>query len=662
MPPRKQLPKLDFSQIELDRAAKTKHGSVNATKQFIAWDGEETRDCGYCLFGNSKGFMLRKPNLSTDEMLALIIDTGRAHPSAFHVGFAFYYDVNWILKDIGKLRIAILHKRGRVSYNGYSIQHIPHKIFTVSKMDAESSRTIRVRIDDCFTFFRQRFDKALIKYGIGTKEEQEEVTEGKDNRKDFWWSQIDYIEEYWRKELRLLVDLMDKLRKDINGAGIYIGQWHGPGALASHALRQHEMGKYKRTTPKEILPAVLSAYSAGWFERFSIGYHDGPVWTADINSAYVHAISLLPNLAHGEWEHIDGPIPDRTVRNTRFALYRVEMDGGFREYLATSKGIPMPLPVRNRSGTISHPVRASGWYWSPEASLVLGNNKARITEAWIFHDDGSYPFEWVRKDYEHRLLLQRIGNPAEKVLKWMLASLYGRLAQRVGWNEKTKEPPAWHQLEWAGFITSMCRYMCFIAAIDVAKSGGLVSIDTDGVMSTVPFKPGSLLNGEGDGLGQWKVEEFSGLIYIQNGIYWLRGMDGEWTDPKLRGVDKDGLKRANITLSADEALKVLANGSNIVLTKQSFIGYGQALQSDWSKWRTWESRPHEITLNGGKRKHSSLLCRACQNGYGLTDCLHDMTPIPADTVESQPHTLPWMQERHYNYREMIEKYGVEDAY
>lgn len=659
-----KLGAVDFSQMEISAGfnkSGRKEKSANAVKEFIAWDGEETRDAGYCLFGNSKGQMICKPNLSSEEMLSVIIDSGRCFPRAFHVGFAFYYDVNWILRDLEKVRIAILHKRGKVRWHGYLIEHIPHKIFTVSKFDDSTGKTIRVRIDDCFTFFRQRFDAALVKYGIGTAEEREEITAGKDKRKDFYWSEIDEIERYWRKELKCLVLLMDKLRKDINGAGIYIGQWHGPGALASHALRQHGMSEFKKETPEKILPAVLSAYSAGWFERFAMGFHDGPVWTADINSAYVYAISLLPNLANGEWQHVDNPSEER-VRQTRFALYRIELDGGFQEHLASSHGVPMPLPVRNRTGTISHPVKCSGWYWSPEASLCLGNPKARILEAWIYQDDGSYPFEWVKRDYDHRLLLQRINNPAEKVLKWMLASLYGRVAQRVGWDQRTGKPPAWHQLEWAGFITSMCRYMCFIAAFDVARRGGLVSIDTDGVMSTVPFESSALMNGIGTGLGQWKVEEYTGLIYIQNGIYWLRKTDGTWDDPKLRGVDKDGMNRANIKLDADEALKVLANQTEIELSKQSFIGYGQALQGNWSKWRTWESRPHNINLNGGKRVHSPLICRSCQQGYGLTDCLHDMMPIPADTVESQPHTLPWMNPKKNDWREIIDKYGVEDAY
>jgi hypothetical protein len=624
--------------------------SANATKEFVAWDGEECKDAGYCLFGNSKGLYLRRPHLSSEEMLDLIIQTGKKFPNRFHVGYAFYYDVNQILKDIGKLRIAVLHKKGRVTWKGYTIEHIPHKIFIVTKWDQESKKKIRVRIDDCFTYFRSRFDKALKKYGVG-QVDIEEISEGKDARGGFQWNNIDAIESYWRKELKYLVELMNIIRRDVNAAGFLIGQWHGPGALASYALKQHGMGEFKKPTPPEIKDAVLSAYSAGWFERFKAGVHKGHVYTADINSAYVYAISLLPNLANGVWEHIADPNPDK-IFETRFAVYHIQLQGTFRDFLLSAHGIPMPLPLRDNHGVINHPTNVDGWFWAPEAALVAGRDDVKITEAWVFHDDGSYPFKWVAEDYEHRLLLKSLNNPAEKVIKWMLASLYGRNAQRVGWDEETLEPPRWHQIEWAGFTTSFCRSMCYRAAMDVALRGGLVSIDTDGVISTVPFDDKYLFNGLGDGLGQWKVEEFSEMIYVQNGIYWLKDLDGEWVEPKLRGIPKEQVK------DESKALEALSGDGKIKLTKESFVGYGQALNSDWSTWRSWKQRDHEIDVNySGKRQHVRSLCRACRNGSSMVECLHDLAPVIPENVISVPHTLPWMDPKRVETWEILQHYA-----
>lgn len=174
----KDLPTLEVTLVEPTRRQRNGERShhsgeeENQTREFVSWDGEECKDAGYCLFGNSKGLMVKAPHLSSEEMLSLIVETGRQYPKAFHVGYAFYYDVNWIVKDLPKIRIAVLHKTGKVTWKGYTIEHIPHKIFTVTKQDEASKKKIRVRIDDVFTYFRTRFDKALIKYGIGTEEER----------------------------------------------------------------------------------------------------------------------------------------------------------------------------------------------------------------------------------------------------------------------------------------------------------------------------------------------------------------------------------------------------------------------------------------------------------------------------------------------------------
>ena len=628
---------------ETVKDARTHTQKKNINRRFIMWDGEETRDAGYCLFGNSVGFEICSPHISSEEMLDLIIRTGKAYPQAFHVAYVFYYDVNHILKDIGKLRIAILHKTGKVSWKGYRIEYIPHKIFTVSKADMDTGKVVKVRIDDVFSFFRKRFDEALKKFDIGDSDEVERITKGKDGRDDFWWEDIDEIRQYWRLELKYGVQLMDRLRKDINSAGIFIGQWHGPGALASHALREHEMGKFMKPTPDEMIDAVLHAYSAGWFERYTAGVHDGKVYTADINSAYVYAISLLPDLSSGTWEYVSKPESVLASR-TRFGLFHIRLIGNAADYFRSCHGVPLPLFLREKRGNISHPIAVDGWYWGPEAALVANHPKVQFLEAWIYHDDGTYPFSWVADIYQERLVMQHNDNVAEKVLKWLLASLYGRLAQRVGWDEKTGKPPPWHQLEWAGFITSMCRSMIYRAAIDVAFRNGLVSIDTDGIISTVPFNESTLTNGVGEGLGEWKIEEFEGMIYIQNGIYWLKGSDGEWVEPKLRGIPKSQVKDESLALAAlESAFEDVENAGKITLTKKQFIGYGQALHSNWNDWLKWKVRPHVIDVNNsGKRRHVKALCRACKYGYKMTECLHDLALVPSKEIESCPHTVPWM--------------------
>lgn len=615
---------------------------ANSTRPFIMWDGEAVQDgADYCLLGCSTGDEICSPNLRTEECLSLILDVGAANRRAFHVAFAFDYDVNNILRELSWRHMAVLRAQGKVVWHGFTIKHIPHKSFTVSK------NGVRVRIDDVFSYFRKRYDKALVQYDIGTEEEREAISEGKDDRPNFTWGDIEEIRTYYHLELKLGVELMNKIRRAINSAGFNIGTWHGPGALAGYALNQHNMAKHKQTydpDAKEFNLAVRTSYAGGWFERFKIGVYKGPIYTADINSAYVYAMSLLPSLASGQWRHFYTPVWS-DVSHMRMGLYHIRYGNGtpaerFAAYMATCRGYPGPLFLRGNHNEIAHPISLDGWYWKPEAELIVNQlgKHAEIIEAFVYEDDGTYPFEWVGDMYLERLALQAENNPAQLALKWAMASMYGRVAQRAGWNKKTKESPMWHQLEWAGWITSMCRSMVYTAALECAHNNGLVSIDTDGVISTTPFKH-SLLTGVGNQLGRWKVEEFSELVYMQNGFYWLRGCDGEWKAPKTRGIPSTKIESPEI------AIEALRGDGKIRLKRRNFVGYGAALQGRRNEWRTWVDTPYEIDANrAGSRHHIPKVCRACNEGKGLTECLHDLLPISPENIESKPHTLPWLED------------------
>ena len=620
----------------------------NATKQFIAWDGEAIED-QYCLFGASTGEYIYSPKraLSTVECLEIILETGKRHPDAFHIGYVFDDDVNNILRDLSFTHLAVLKKQGYVNWHGYEIHHVPAKIFKVRKMEKKKC-VGQVRIDDVFSYFRARYDKVLIKYGVGTTEEQEQITAGKESRSTFTWEEIETIKSYWQLELRLMVVLMDQLRKDFNDAGFFIGQWHGPGALAAYALKQHNSFKYKKKTPDELLEPVRRAYSGGWFERFKAGMHDGPVYTADINSAYAYAFTQLPDLSNGYWEHVVSP-PRELARQVSFGVFHIRYHGteaAMSRYLHTNfLGRPLPLFQRDSRGVVTHPIKVDGWYWNPEAKHVVTDPDAEFVEAWIYRHDGTRPFEWVQEMYDERLAMKAVGNPAEKALKMTMASLYGRVAQRAGWR-RTKSAPRWHQIEWAGWVTSWCRSMIYEAALPLTVTNGLVSIDTDGIISTTPFD--ELRNGVSEALGAWKVEEFSGLMYFQNGIYWLRDLNGEWQPPKMRGIPT---RKMDWTAG----YQALQSGGKIHIEKDNFVGYGAALHGRRKEWLSWAPTPVDIDISiAGTRQHSEKFCRSCRAGYtSWTDCLHNLTLVFSPEYESLPHRLPWLEEEDESLRDMI---------
>jgi hypothetical protein len=645
-------------------------------REFVGWDGEgytafvvdsmgvATKQHRYMLFGSSTGHYESSINLRTVTCLDLILYVESQNPDAFHVGFSFEYDVNMILRDLEWRYLAILYDTGVVKWRGYRIKHIPHKLFSVSRGGVSAT------IYDVFGFFHTTYLAALLKHNIGTPSQLARIKKGKDSRSSFTYSQLTDVTRYWSVEISLLPILMQPLRKACYDAGFYITQWHGPGALASFAIKKYGILRYKphKNIPGAVRNASRFAYAGGRFQAWRCGYRSGDIYTADINSAYSYACSQLPSLASGEWKHTQNPQIKSARDICHFGLYRIAFDAREMEQRARHESIPFPLFHRDKNGRLTWPARTEGWYWSPEAALVAGSKYARFLECWEFPDSDDRPFSFVQGSYDRRLQLQESGNPAEKAYKWFLASIYGQLAQRVGWDRNTRKPPSSHCLEWAGYITSYCRAMVYRAAIDVAKRGGLISIDTDGVTSTVPFRENKLPNGVGSGLGQWKLESFGEILYWQNGIYWLRLSSGEWEDPKTRGVPRGSISRRDAELSfharfgLDRARNRDSIGTSanpaISITRNRFIGYRQAMQHQFDDWRQWMTEPVSIEFGGsGKGRHVASLCIECtrNRSYQLASAqadnggvagrnagMHTIVHFPPDHVDSYPHNLPWL--------------------
>jgi hypothetical protein len=550
-----------------------------------------------------------------------------------------------ILKDLPWRALALLRDIGVCRWEGYTIEHVPHKIFSVRK------RGVSFRLFDVFGFFHCKYLTALKKYKVGTIDQLRRIDDGKNQRGRFTFTSLPEVIKYWQVEISLLPPLMDKVRDAAYDGGFHINEWHGPGALAAYALRTHGVAQWKsQNVPSEVKYATQSAYAGGRFTPARCGFYDGRIYTADINSAYIYACSLLPRMDRGRWIRTS---PDDLDRENlpRFGLYKIAFDTGQQWGRAARKrGIPeppYPLFHRSKTGVLSWPGRVEGWYWTPEAQLVSTSPRARILEAWIFDDDEPGCFGFVEDYYRRRLILIGLKSPAAMAYKWGMAAFYGAFARRVGWDKKARKAPRTHELAWAGWITSWCRAAVYEAAASSYSKNGLISVDTDGVTSLTPFDESKLINGVGTGLGQWKLEEWTGILYWQNGIYWMRDENGKWTEAKTRGVPKGHIEieQAWEALSMRESFK---HPAIIKTSKTTFIGYRQALRGQFESWRRWETRPYKLLMGGtpdGKCFHAWPFCRKCLtdlNGQNLNE-MHTITMLPPNHIESEPHKLPWLE-------------------
>lgn len=264
-----------------DSAEAERRPGATMQRRFIAWDGEGiTRRAGraqdYVLFGCSAGYSIQGRSLSTVDCLELMISAEADNPDAYHVGFAFNYDVNMILKDVPRARLERLRNKKRIRWLDYAIEWYPSKWFQVSK--GPKAARVTCRIWDVWGFFQSSFVAALSSY-LGEREEIAQIEAGKLRRGSFDDSEIGFIESYWRLELDLLVLLVSRLRTYLYSAGLYVTQWHGPGAIASYAFRQHSITSAMGVCPDAVNDAAQYAYAGGRFELFCIGRYLGKAFS-----------------------------------------------------------------------------------------------------------------------------------------------------------------------------------------------------------------------------------------------------------------------------------------------------------------------------------------------------------------------------------------------
>lgn len=610
-------------------------------RRFCAWDGEgtpqdpqtnhveidgmeypyERSKSSYILFGNSDGDYVHGPDLSTAECLSLL--TTKADIDAIHFGFAFGYDVNMILRDLSKHHLRILKEKGSVVWRIWRIEYLPRKWFVVT--DRVAGRT--VKIWDIWSFFMKSAVKAWQEYGV---EVSETVLRGKEERGvhgyDKLWTDI---HPYWKEENDAYVELAEKLRESLHAADLFVSAWHGPGAIASHSMAKHRIDRAMGASPEPVNNAAQYAYGGGRFEMFKVGRAGNPVYEYDINSAYPWAISHLPDLSRGSWEHILSP-----SEIARFGVYRVRFAVNPFDPIANFHRA-MPFLHRDPRGQISFPCVNETWVWSPELWGKQDFPGLEVIEGWEFQEyDDSRPFDWLAENYEIRKRYKEQENPAQLALKLQMNSMYGKMAQRVGWNEEKLLAPKWHQLEWAGWVTSFCRSMVFRAALHAGSN--LVAFETDAVFSSTRIAHHLDL---GDNLGQWEETIYDDFVYLQSGCRF--GLQGEKWKAKYRGFDQG-------SLSLDDALTALSGSPDqwkILGTTRRFVGFAQALHTNFDTWREFQTgKVRELHIGGeGKRKHMPKLCEACHKGIPASEGFHTAAlaaPVPLEP-HSAKHPLPW---------------------
>lgn len=656
----------------------------SANAPFIGWDGEgitqhsadclpiilpngkQSRQCKNCIhlyimLCNSWGDVLYNaagiPTLAAFEFLW---GKTQEHGPAIHVAFGASYDINMILSDISYAQAQRLATSGVIHIGDWRIEHQVRRMFMLTRYRHKQRHLSSNRIGksfvlwDAFGFFQARFTKALQAWGMDDVKSFANIVHMKDERSNFTLRKRKQIESYCIAECQALATMMEELREKCARLDLIPTRWDGAGALGTAMLKKEGIKQYMGTIPPNLqLPSQL-AYFGGRIENVRFGNYEKPVWSHDIRSAYPHASTLLPCLAHGKWVHTK-QVPE--ILPTTFAIVRVTLTGIAKRNF----DIPIyPLPCRTPKGTIHFVQQVTGWYWAPEIYMALAHlqpelgQNLELHEAWIWEQKCKHrPFKFLQTYYRERKELIKQGDHAQLVLKLAMNSVYGKLAQRLGY-EQHKKIPTYHQLEWGGWITSYTRAKMFDLAMRTIDA--VIAFETDGLYATKQLAE----NGLGE-LGNWEVEEHEGITYVQSGFYFLKD-NGIWTS-KHRGFDLTTITRTAIITAWEKNKDYYVSGSSTRFRGFILSSKSPSLWEHWRQWVTDDDRRLDI-YPMGKR---DLTCEYYQTGKGkdykphkgliLTQARETWGVIE----ESLPHPLPWRTNIIYPANLNAWSYDLEDS-
>lgn len=503
-------------------------------------------------------------------------------PAAARV-FGYYLGYDWTMiladlpdADIYRLFRPGLRRRPRDEGGGFSpVLWRGYALHYLSGMVRVSRRGRSVTVWDVGRFYQSTFVDAIDGAGLGI--DTADIAKMKAKRSGFRKRDAPTVRAYCLTECRALAALVAQLNEAHESAGIPLKSWYGPGSSASVLLDQMGIRDKRGETPPELAEAARRAFFGGRFEHRAIGTFPGPIFGADIVSAYPAECLRLPCLEHAVWEWSDD---ESDILGAEQACVRWELAG------SRSRRVWGPLPCRMRDGAIVYPRSgAFGWCWRDEWLVARRWKQLRTHGAWILRRACKcQPFARIQEVFEERL---RVGKATAVggALKRAYNSGYGKLAQR-------SEGAPFHCQVWAGMITSGTRAK--LADIAWRYDVDLLAVATDGAyLRTRPSVR------EGPNLGEWEVEEYDSITLIRPGIYWTE------KDVRSRGIPRKSVSAERGTILT--ALESGASGCELPPVTQFGAARAGVYRTPSGLKRSprygqWYERPVNISFAAGPKR------------------------------------------------------------
>jgi hypothetical protein len=493
-------------------------------RKIVAIDTETDGNGNIFLIADSYGQkILDHPDITFEKVAQFLLRYDEGYWVFF---YNLSFDADCILKLIPKEVLKKQYTRGgelKFEYNGYTVHYIEKKQLSLRK-----GRHTVTCYDIAQYYDNEKLDSAYEK-NIG-KPLDPQYLAVKEERKNFSLRYFERnkkaIREYCINDCILTKELAENfVQTFLKQFGFVPRRWTSSGYLAEKVLINNGISiPYFHDLPYEVQELAWKSFYGGRFELIQRGYI-GECWLYDINSAYPHALTLLPDLTMGRWVSLD-------------KIHQQAAVGFFHIQVHVDNCVKIaPFPFRTKDSRIIYPVGDFETFVTlEELKAVKGDTRIsyEILDSLQFipDKDCTYPFKkFIEDQYYLRLRLKKNKDPLERAIKVVLNSIYGKTAQRIN-----NVMGNIYNAAIAAYITGYARAQLYLFVREHGIERDTVAFATDSV--AVRKEIAGL---DSERLGEMKLDkQGDDVIYLSNGFYQF---NGKW---KQRGVGYDREKKVEI--------------------------------------------------------------------------------------------------------------------